>query len=89
MRSGDCKKCGKCCEIPTEERIEAYVRAGISFQSQYLSGCPYWVNGLCSDYEHRPQMCKDFPRSPVDIETLDCGYYFKEERWNGINQSVG
>lgn len=79
-RIGECNKCGKCCEKPTFERLETYRKAGIKPDSQYLDGCPYLENGSCNDYENRNQMCWDFPRSPIDIETIpECGYSFVKE----------
>lgn len=84
VRSGECTKCGKCCESPTPERIEAYRKVGYECKTQHLSGCPSEARTedgriYCTDYYNRPEMCRDFPLSPVDIETIpECSYYFKQ-----------
>lgn len=34
----------------------------------------------CSDYENRPQICRDFPDNPLSILPKSCGYYkWKQE----------
>lgn len=85
IRIGECNRCGECCEAPTKERIEAYHRAGFTCRVQHESGCPFeeYREGkiFCTNYEDRPKMCRDFPTSPVDIETLpNCSYRFTLER---------
>ena len=78
-RTGECNQCGKCCEPPTLERIEAYHMVGYECDTQFEDGCPHFVGNKCNDYEGRNQMCRDFPIHPVDIETIpECGYLFKE-----------
>lgn len=32
------------------------------------------ADNLCSDYENRPQMCKDFPRAPLKVLPDECGF---------------
>ena len=29
----------------------------------------------CSDYENRPQICRDFPDNPLSILPKSCGFY--------------
>ncbi len=84
IREGECLKCGLCCEHPTPERLQVYADAGYEVRIQYEDGCPFEARGedgriTCTDYEHRNQMCRDFPRFPVDIITLpNCGFRFRE-----------
>ena len=86
MRTGECKMCGKCCEIPTKERLEAY--GDVKPETQFLDGCPHLKDGRCDDYDNRPRMCRDFPRSLLDITALpECGYKFKEEYASINNKS--
>ena len=82
IRVGECNQCGKCCDPPTPERIEAY--RGWDYMVQHPEGCPFGmrVNGKigCGNYDNRPQMCKDFPQHPLDIVVLpECGYSFKDK----------
>ena len=84
-RTGECKRCGECCEAPTKERVDVYKRAGYGCKVQHLSGCPWEkrVDGkiTCTDYDNRPKMCRDFPLSPLDIAALpNCGFKFAEGR---------
>ncbi len=47
----------------------------------YFYHCPKLnCDGLCSDYENRPQICRDFPDNPLSILPTSCGYYqWREE----------
>ncbi|MEI7475627.1 MAG: YkgJ family cysteine cluster protein [bacterium] len=37
--------------------------------------CPHVTDdNLCSRYEERPQICRDFPNNPLSILPLSCGY---------------
>ena len=41
----------------------------------YFYYCPkLGDNGLCSDYENRPDICKDFPNNPLVALPLKCSY---------------
>ncbi len=71
--------------IPYEEKIEAmkiypqYVNL-LSEQYQnlndvYFYHCPKLKNNLCSDYENRPVICRDFPDNPLAILPKSCGFY--------------
>ncbi len=84
VREGSCNQCGLCCLPPTPERLQAYADVGYEVKTQYVDGCPFESCGedgriVCTDYEHRNQMCRDFPMVPADIVTIpECGYSFKE-----------
>ena len=47
----------------------------------YFYHCPKLTeDNRCSDYEHRPQICRDFPDNPLSILPDSCGYKkWKEE----------
>lgn len=41
----------------------------------YFYHCPKVTKyNLCPDYEHRPQICKDFPDNPLGFLPKKCGY---------------
>ena len=41
----------------------------------YFYHCPkLTANNRCSDYENRPQICRDFPDNPLCILPKSCGY---------------
>lgn len=43
--------------------------------SIYFYYCPkLGKDNLCTDYENRPDICKDFPNNPLVIFPKDCGY---------------
>ena len=86
IREGECNQCGECCLPPTKERLQSYADAGFEVEVQYEDGCPSEVRGeggkiTCTDYEHRNQMCRDFPQFPVDIVALpNCSFSFKKQK---------
>lgn len=47
----------------------------------YFYHCPKLnEHGRCSDYENRPQICRDFPDNPLSILPKSCGFYgWREE----------
>lgn len=47
----------------------------------YFYHCPKVTeDNRCPDYEHRPQICRDFPDNPLSILPCSCGYKkWKEE----------
>ena len=47
----------------------------------YFYHCPKLTEDKrCSDYENRPQICRDFPDNPLSILPEACGYKkWKEE----------
>ena len=40
----------------------------------YYYYCPRLQNNLCSDYEHRPDICKDFPHNPLKLLPSRCSF---------------
>ena len=91
--SGECNKCGKCCEniysayMYTEKEFEfmkkifpSYRRFYIKEKDKYgnfIFGCKYLKDNLCSVYEKRPRLCRKYPqkRLAVYAEMPDgCGY---------------
>lgn len=65
------------------EEIRALFPEYIDFVNEHLDSdekvyfyhCPHiTVDNLCSKYEQRPKICKDFPNNPLSILPLSCGY---------------
>lgn len=40
----------------------------------YYYYCPKLKNNLCSDYENRPDVCKNFPHNPLKLLPSKCSY---------------
>ena len=40
----------------------------------YYYYCPKLENNYCSDYENRPDICKDFPHNPLKLLPSTCSY---------------
>lgn len=89
IRVGECNQCGDCCDPATlKKRLKNYLDAGMSFEViggmelRHGGVCPHFKRdsrgkGWCSIYPTRPQMCRIFPKSPLDILVLPrCGYRF-------------
>ena len=43
-------------------------------EKTYFYYCPKNKNNLCSDYENRPEICREFPTNPLMILPKTCGY---------------
>jgi len=43
-------------------------------EKYYFYYCPKNKNKLCSDYENRPEICREFPTNPLMILPKTCGY---------------
>lgn len=43
-------------------------------QRVYYYYCPKLVGNRCSDYENRPDVCKDFPHNPLKLLPSTCAY---------------
>ena len=51
----------------------------------YFYHCPkLTAENRCSDYENRPQICRDFPDNPLDILPDKCGFCAWKEEINPI-----
>ena len=47
----------------------------------YFYHCPKLTEDKrCSDYENRPQICRDFPDNPLCILPTSCGFYLWREK---------
>ncbi len=83
-RTGTCNNCGKCCELP--------------FRCQFLTEDSEG-NSCCSIYKVRPLVCRKFPRTDSQLESVKdaCGFSFRQTTeksvdfvlndkpaWNGI-----
>ena len=40
----------------------------------YYYYCPKMINNECSDYENRPEICKEFPHNPLKLLPSTCSY---------------
>lgn len=40
----------------------------------YFYYCPKLKDNMCSDYENRPDMCKNYPQNPLKILPSDCSF---------------
>ena len=40
----------------------------------YYYYCPKMKDNLCTDYENRPDICKDFPHNPLKLLPSSCSY---------------
>ena len=43
-------------------------------QIVYYYYCPKVKNNECSDYENRPEICKEFPHNPLKLLPSTCSY---------------
>lgn len=43
-------------------------------QKTYYYYCPKLKDNLCSDYENRPDICKDFPHNPLKLLPSRCSF---------------
>lgn len=43
-------------------------------QKVYYYYCPKLVGNICSDYENRPDICKNFPHNPLKLLPSTCSY---------------
>lgn len=46
----------------------------ISTEKAYFYYCPKVKNNLCSDYENRPDVCKNYPNNPLKLLHAHCSY---------------
>lgn len=73
-RVGQCNNCGDCCII---------------WHNGQYQRCKWYnlkAEQHCMIYDTRPQVCRDFPRSPLDLEDKPlCSYYFVDEKGRRID----
>ena len=43
-------------------------------QKLYYYYCPKLSNNECSDYENRPDICKNFPHNPLKLLPSTCSF---------------
>ena len=43
-------------------------------QKVYYYNCPKLNGNLCSDYENRPNICKEFPHNPLKLLPSSCSF---------------
>ena len=92
--TGECKKCGKCCnymysvDTYTEKEFKIMQFLFPTYRRFYIKGKDEEGNlifacklvtpeGLCSDYKHRPRMCRNYPAKKVAYRAQlheGCGY---------------
>ena len=80
--TGECKKCGKCCnymysmDTYTEKEFKIMQFLFPTYKRFYIKGkddegnlifaCKLVTSdGLCSDYKHRPKMCRKYPAKRI------------------------
>ncbi len=98
---GSCNKCGKCCEtlyavdmkdekefkfmqfiFPSYKRF--YIKGKDSF-GNYVFGCKYLKDNLCSVYDKRPLICKKYPQKKLSFYAKmpeGCGYYVEKKSFD-------
>jgi Fe-S-cluster containining protein len=93
-RHGTCNRfCGGCCNLAHWQAHPLYETVKTVLESDPFTGmnefgeCNHlrWEMGraICSIYETRPEICRDFPNHPFSIATIPtCRYQFVE----GTNQ---
>ena len=65
FRVGTCQNCGDCCILWVKDHYERCRWYDLKTEKH------------CTMYGARPKVCRDFPRSPMDIVNKPlCGYYF-------------
>ena len=86
----NCKKCGECCRqlifsIPTlpDNYIEYYEKKNCKiFGSKIIIPyiCPHLTaDNLCSIYENRPELCKEYIGQEGFYKPKGCGYVRSEK----------
>lgn len=50
------------------------LNATLEDQRVYYYYCPKLKDNKCSDYENRPDVCKDFPHNPLKLLSSTCSY---------------
>lgn len=86
-RTGTCNRfCGRCCSVARwrthplwKERLAPFF-AELGENAQGDCAKLVWQNGqaVCSIYETRPAICRDFPNHPLSVSVIpECTYHFR------------
>lgn len=85
MRTGECGQCGKCCQYiqlplarplgPDETRwVELHEGITVAGESIRIDTPCSAYDGLCTIYENRPTICRQYPTQDLDE---GCAYSFE------------
>ena len=81
-----CSRCAACCQLAASEysyqQLKQRAMRGDKFASDFVSVfVPYenedeakMKDNLCTDYENRPDICKDFPHNPLKLLPSSCSF---------------
>jgi len=73
-RMGECKNCGDCCTLYINGQYKKCIHYDTDKERH------------CTIYKNRPQECRDFPRSPMElVNKPSCGYWFVDEAGNCVD----
>jgi len=74
---GACNDCGACCYVYSQALKHFHICEFYSIKTVKH----------CTIYERRPKECRDFPRSPADLERVQkwCSVKFMDERGVAIS----
>ncbi|MBQ2644998.1 YkgJ family cysteine cluster protein [bacterium] len=105
--TGKCIKCGKCCKniysayMYSEQEFEFMKKIFPSYRRFYIKrrdekgnfifGCQYLKNNLCSVYEKRPRLCRSYPQKRLAIYSKmpdGCGYKVEKKSFNEYLQNI-
>lgn len=83
IRKGQCLHCGRCSQAKTlmgsdkEDIKNAKFLFGIDLDEMK---CPHlgFIDGKahCTNYENRPEFCREYPGEPGDLIDEKCGFKF-------------
>lgn len=89
---GQCLQCGQCClfgeaftyDVFKKGEKFIYVFKKVNKKRKYkISPCPkliydiYKRKAMCSDFENRPEVCKQFPYKKEELIFKGCGYHLQ------------
>jgi len=68
-RVGECQDCGDCCILYVDGNYKRCIFYNLK------------VDKHCTAYDARPQVCRDFPRAPIDVQDKPiCGFRFLDDK---------
>lgn len=68
MIKGKCNHCGECC-LDLIGKMK-----GLQCANFFPKDCYDPIKKRCKIYEHRPDICKNFPQSKKALTYKNCGY---------------